>query len=267
MPYYDTSTIIPDQNGLFTTGNLNSNEVILIHGSCRVVPYINYLNFTHDNKYKIIYIRSYNQPTDQQNNSQLINILKSINIFIYEHCQNMGDLNTCPLQPQNIYKLGLSPQISIHIPQFNDLPILFNDYLTEPFLPTISHLIKSEHPSELSKDSIWKIHQDSQYNINKFIKNCHQTSFPEMAKFFSQNLFTTRLFCTYNHISSQYTLKIWEWINTKYLNIPNWNLPDLSLQLMFENTRTPLCKYDLIYRNYQWNEPIHPPGTSRLLCW
>jgi hypothetical protein len=246
----DTIVAVPDENGIYNATPHNHGDTILVHGSCRMIPYINYINESTQ-KYKILYLRAYGQdPTKWENNQVLQRILKSVKIFIYEHSQNIGALNTDQSQPQNIFQIGLQPELSIQIPAFNDIFVLFNDYFDQAAKDYTTSLIGPHDPSCLSDHQIRTIYLDGEQQIQKFLRNCHNTSFPEFAEYFLNNYLSTRLFCSFNHTHRNYSYKVWELLNNRFLHVPQ--LPHLASLSFYENTQTKLHPYDHIHRTFTW---------------
>jgi len=246
----DLNQASPDDNGLYTVNPSNQGEVVLIHGSCRMIPYVNYINES-TNKYKIIFLRAFgNDLNKAETNTSLHNILKSVKVFIFEHSQNIGVLNTDPSQPKNIYQIGLNPNLSIQIPSLNNIFVLFNDYFNQSAVSYTTSLIGPYDPSNLSNSQILAIYQDGEQQIQKFIANCANTSIPEFADYFLQNYLSTRLFCSFNHTHRNYTHKVWELINDRFLHLPS--LPHLSSMCFYENSQTSLNPYDNIHRTFSW---------------
>lgn len=271
----NTINIKKAQFEVFRTGNPNSKEVILIIGSCRSVPYLNYLdhyNKTNNNKYLIYFIDPFNYNWDKDENrvdperviigletdKNLLDIFASTKIFIHEYYANFGMFNTFKNSEKNIYKFGMNPSIDITVPNFHDVFIMFNDIAK--FDAEVRNMVTQDFKlnGTLSEGTLQKMYSISQNNLNKFLANCLKSDFPEMKDWFLNNFLITRLYWTYNHVSSHYTLKIFEWMNEKYLHLdlPSsyWN--HISKGDMFDNNYTSPTKYDKIFYNYQWNQPL-----------
>lgn len=270
----NTINIKEKQFEVFRTGNPNGIPILII-GSCRSVPYLNYLdhyNKTNGDKFLIYFIDPFNYNWDRNENrvdseavinalevdENLLGIIRSIKIFIHEYYANYGLFNTFRDAAKNIYQFGMNPDIDISIPNFHDVFILFNDIAK--FDVDIRSRCQADISASgiLSQDTLERLNEVSQRNLNKFYGICPKTSFPEMEEYFRNNYLTTRLYWTYNHVSRYFTLKIFEWMNEKYLNLalPSsyWNA--ISKEDMFANNYTSPTKYDKQFYNYQWNEPL-----------
>lgn len=271
----NTINIKQQQFTVFKTGNPNSKDTILIIGSCRSVPYLNYLDYynkLNGDKYLIRFIDPFNYNWDKDENrvdaekvilsletdQNLLDIISSTKIFIHEYYGNFGMFNTFKEKEKNIYKFGMNPEIDITIPNFHDVFIMFNDIAK--FDPEIRAMLTEDFKANQkpSQETLRNMFEISQANINKFYGVCLKSDFPEMKDWFEQNFLTTRLYWTYNHVSKHFTLKMFEWMNDKFLHLPlpssYWN--HIAKTDMFDNNYTSPTKYDKLFYNYQWNEPL-----------
>lgn len=271
----NTINIKQKQFEVFRVGNPSSKEVILIIGSCRSVPYLNYLdhyNSLHGNPFLIYFIDPFNYNWDAQenrvdseqvilgleNDQNLLNIFKSTKIFIHEYYSHFGMFNSSKDAEKNIYKFGMNPVLDITVPNFHDVFLMFNDIAK--FDNEIKKMAKEDYikHSSLSESTLKKLYDITQNNLNKFYSICLKSDFPEMKDYFQNNFLTTRLYWTYNHVSKYFTLKIFEWMNEKFLHLelPSsyWNF--ISKEDMYANNYTSPTKYDKLFYNYQWNEPL-----------
>lgn len=224
------------RNGCFEIGN--GPEKILIVGSCRSVPYVEYLNQANDGRLTIRYIDPFNWNWDCKENfvdfeakinsletdPRILEILSSTDIYIHEFYDSFGMFNSSKESPKNIYQFGLSPRLDICIPNFNDVHIL-------------------GQPKE-----------DGEGALEKFYGICRQTSFPEMEEYFRANWRMTRLFWTHNHVSRYFTLFIFRLLNDKFLHMDLsnafWNgIAPLDL---LGNTPGDVTKADRDNHQLQW---------------
>lgn len=130
------------KHGAFKTGT--GKEITLILGSCRSVPYLNYLVQCNKNdRFTIYFIDPFNWNWDENNNrvdyeevllrletnKELLDVIGSVKIFIHEYYSNAGMFNVFK-DKKNIYEFGMNPDIDITIPNFNDVFILFRDIVS-----------------------------------------------------------------------------------------------------------------------------------------
>lgn len=201
-------------DGCWTTGT--GEQVIVVLGSCRVLPYVNYFNrLNTDNKYTICLINlvnfAFNESGNQvdpkmfteqfENKTILLDMIKRCRWFIHEHAENFQFLNTSREADKNIYQYGMNAQVDISVPNFNDHMILANDYV--------------DYGATTPDDYV----ERGEAEVEKFCNICTLTSFPEMADYFRDNWRTIRFFYRPNHISSAFTLYIFRKMNEKFLHL------------------------------------------------
>lgn len=189
------------RNGCFEVGN--GPEKILIIGSCRSVPYVEYLKQANDGRFTIRYIDPFNwhwndrdefidfeaKINSLETDSRILEILSSTTIYLHEFYQSFGMFNSSHDNPKNIYQFGLNPRLDICIPNFNDVHIL------------------------------GRTKEEGEAALEKFYGICRRTSFPEMEGYFRDNWRTTRMFWTDNHVSRYFTLFIFRKLNEKFLHL------------------------------------------------
>lgn len=255
---------------VFCCGNTeNPEEVILILGSCRAVPFLNYLhhyNQTHGNRFKIYCIDPLNYCIDMAGNhldqkkllkdletdKHFLDILKSVTIFIHEGLSSFGILNTVieadadleSVSLDNIYGHGMQPEIDVNICNFHDVALLFNDFKA------------MGHPSDTECEQRAIVLLGDK-NIDRFCRICDVSSFPEFGPWFREHFLTTRLFHSFNHVSAAFTREIFRLANEKFLHLDLddafWQHPDV-LADMYSNVSTKLTDLDRRWRNYTWSD-------------
>lgn len=201
-------------DGCFRVGS--GWHVIVVHGSCRIMPYVNYLNrLNADNRFTICVINIVNFAFDRhgksvdpavftqqfEGNPVLLEMVKRCRWFIHEYAENFGCFNTSKASPKNLFQLGLQPELEVSIPNFNDRFILEHDY-TSCELPTPDNYIE---------------HGESE--VKKFCEICEMSSFPEMSDHFRDNWRTTRFFWRPNHISSAFSMYLLRQMDSRFLKL------------------------------------------------
>lgn len=258
-------------NGYFKIDS--GNELILIVGSCRSVPYANYLhewNVANGNRFSIAFIDPFNFNYDLKDNrvdlhekinsletdENMLAMLRSTTIVIHEYYENYGMFCFDKNADKNIYKFGLNPAIDICIPNFNDRFILCGDIVT--FDANMRRKAISDYNviGKLSKQTELEIYEISKYNINKFYEVCLKSDLQEMSNYFFGNYLFRRLWWTSNHVSKWFTLAIFNLINDRFLHL------DLSKGFnsghvdMFANNYTHLTEYDIKWHGFDWGEEV-----------
>lgn len=263
------------EKGFFTTGS--GPEVILIMGSCRVAPYVNYFNRwneEHFNRLTIHSIDPFNfcwdindDRVDQleaiknmETHEGLLEMLKSVKIFIHEYYQNFGMFNTLMSEGKSIYDFGMLARIDICIPNFNDYFILFGDIVSFDLEMRKKAIADYNVIGKLSAQTEKEIFEIGQKNLEKFYSVCRKSDLPEMEEVFKKNIKDQRFFHSYNHVSKNFTKNVFSLMNEKYLHLDLsegfwWSIFNED---MFANSFTPLTVYDLEYHGYNWGEGIQP---------
>jgi hypothetical protein len=260
------------EQGAFKVGS--GSESILLMGSCRSVPYLNYLNEANkDNRFTIYFIDPFNWNWDKKDNrvdydvvlktletnSYLLSIISNTKIFIHEYYKNFGMFNTIEDGDKNIYEFGMNPEIDICIPNFNDVFIMFNDLFTFDTIIKDKVINDIKSIGVVSEETQSLCIETSKNNIERFYGVCRMSDVPEMEEYFKENFTKVRLFWTYNHIASPFSLFIFKTINEKFLKLNiselTWNKIE-SLEDMYANRYTFLTEYDLKFYDYKLNEEI-----------
>lgn len=226
----------------------SGKKVILLIGSCRAINYFNYLikwNDENGNMFTIHHLDPFNWNWNEkdefinyeekinslESNDYILDLLESTDIYIHEYYENFGMFNT-----RNIYNFGLSPELDICIPNFNDLFILENDILrVDPNCEDIKEVgLKA---------------------IDKFYNICLKSDFPEMAEHFYRNWKTTRFFWTQNHITKNFSLFIFEKMNERFLNLSlsDKYIDEITKEVdMFAFPHTETTENDKLNHGIQW---------------
>jgi hypothetical protein len=255
------------RDGFFKVGS--GPEVILIQGSCRAVAYVTYLrdwNEANGNRFTICYIDPFSFNWDmqeqrvdyemellkQESNQALLDMLRSVDIFIHEYYANAGMFNVDKTGSKNIYQFGLSPKQDICIPSFNDVFVLTREIVS--FDMDIRKMAIQDYnvTGKLSERTLEIIEETRCRNLDKFYKICALTDFPEFAEIFKDHYKKVRLFWTFNHVGKAFNHLIFDLMNKKFLRLENVKLSEVDL---FANNYTYLSEYD---HGYGWNEEIKP---------
>lgn len=260
--------------GFFSVGS--GKETILILGSCRSIPYMNYFNIynnANNNQYTINFIdpfyNNWNEKDQRvdyeeallgcEQNDVLIEMFGRVDIFIHEYYSNAGLFNCDKTAQKNIYQFGLSPKIDICIPNYNDVFVLFGDIVTFDVEMRKRALQDYNTIGKISEETQSEIFNVSQKNLNKFYDICLKSDFPEMKTFFSENITSKRMFWTYNHITKEFSCFIFFGILKKFMGIElSESLSHYICQQpdMFANNYTYLTEFDVKWHGYNWGEEI-----------
>lgn len=258
-------------NTYFSIGS--GKETILVMGSCRTVPYMNYLKKINDienNRFTINFIDPFmwnwgmnDERVDYEQallkletNKGLLSMLASVDIFLHEHYQNSGMFNVNKGYDKTIYDFGMKAKTDVCFPNFNDCFILLKDIIT--FDTDIRKMAVQDMNviGRLSDRTLSEMLVLSWKGVEKFLKGCSKSDIPEMGVYFENNFRNKRLWHTYNHVNKNFTMAMFNFLNDKFLklNLPNDFYEDQGD--IFANSFTPLTKYDVDYNGYEWAEEL-----------
>ncbi len=255
-------------NGYFKIGS--GEELLLIIGSCRSVPYLNYFKKVNEtnNKYTIAFIDPFNFLYDKydnridgeaniismENNDAILDLFKNTSIIIHEHYANFGMFNFDKNATKNVYKFGMQPSLDICIPSWNDVFVLFKDIFSFDIDIRKRGLQDINVTGNLSNQIQGEIAELSIKNLQRFYNVCNLSDIPEMGVYFKENIYRKRLWHTYNHVNKNFTMAMFNFIDKKFLHL---NLPEdfyNDQKDIFANSFTPLTEYDIRWFGYNWSD-------------
>lgn len=260
-------------NGYFEIGS--GAEKVLIMGSCRCAPYVEYLNewnISNGNRFTIYSLDVFNwnwnardERTDfdtalskLETDVSVLNMLKSVDVFIHEWYVHGGMFNTDKTGNKNIYQFGMNPKIDVCIPSWNDHFVLFKDIFSFDVNIRKKGIQDINVIGKLSDETLKEMFFLSLNAIHKFYEVCGLSDIPEMGSYFSSNFIKKRLWHTYNHVNKNFTIAIFNFLDTKFLKLNLAKDFYDDKEDMFASNFTPLTQYDLDFFHYEWNEEIKP---------
>lgn len=260
-------------NGYFEIGS--GAEKVLIMGSCRCAPYVEYLNewnISNGNRFTIYSLDVFNwnwnardERTDfdtalskLETDVSVLNMLKSVDVFIHEWYVHGGMFNTDKTGNKNIYQFGMNPKIDVCIPSWNDHFVLFKDIFSFDVNIRKKGIQDINVIGKISDETLKEMFFLSLNAIHKFYEVCRLSDIPEMGSYFSSNFTKKRLWHTYNHVNKNFTMTIFNLLDTKFLKLNLAKDFYDDKEDMFASSFTPLTQYDLDYFHYEWNEEIKP---------
>lgn len=258
-------------NGTFKVGS--GPLVIVLLGSCRIVPYLNVFHALNgNNRFTIHMINVVNFMFDQkgirvdtealvsqyENRQDVRKILESTQWFIHEHLEHYGMFNSSQDSSKNIYQFGMKPEIDVGIPNFHDLFVLFRDQLRYDAELRKQAELDLDFYKRLSDELQQRIKENGLREIEKFISLCPKTSIPEIGTEFENTWRSVRYFWTTNHITNHFTSLVLKLINRKFLKLEvedaKWY--DLLGEDIYRTPHTHLTQYDVDNFALSWNEPV-----------
>ena len=230
-------------NGFFQRGT--GREQILILGSCRTLPYLSYLirwNESNGDRFTIRRI----DPCDWtvsgvdidslETDERILSAFRTSRIFIHEHFQNYGFLNTDKECTKNIWQFGMNPKMDIAIPNFHDVFLFEGDYQSCGLSVPDDYIQRGEEA------------------IEKFCRVCELSSFPEMSGYFREHWREIRFFWRPNHVSSVFSMYIFKRMNSRFFNLRlSEDFINVAAQEdLFREPHTQVTQRDIEGYNLEW---------------
>lgn len=271
-----TTCDIKAQLPVFTLGSTEPNpkEVILIVGSCRCVPYLNYIarfSEMNDHPFRIHFIEPWDNHWNAagemvdfeaallalEQDERVLSVLKETTIYIHEHYECAGMFNSSRQSPKNIYQFGMAPRVECSIPNFHDHFVLCTEQAQ--FDQRTRENIRS-NGGVPSRQTLSEMKDYGMLSLERFYGACAKSDFPEFAEYFKDNWRRMRLFWMGNHVSRFFTLEMFQMMNDKFLHFPLneafWG--GASQEDLFENPHVPMTQYDVSMYGLSWPEEVVP---------
>lgn len=250
-----------------------AKESILVMGSCRSVPYLNYFNRYNEmagKPFRIQFIDPWNLHWNEAGGEQdfdaallraetderILTALRDATIFAHEHYENAGMFNTYSKSEKTIYQFGLKPRLNITIPNFHDKWILGLEQVM------FDHALRDKLAvhGRVTEPLFEEMRERGLAEVRKFLGVCSLSDFPEMADYFQNHWRNIRMFAKGNHVSKEFTLPIFRWMNEKFLHLPLNNdfWYGASQEDLFANDITPMTQFDVDAYGLKWPEAVRP---------
>lgn len=263
-----------NQKGFFTTGS--GPEVVLIQGSCRVAPYLQYLDVWNrtvgNNRFTIHSLDPFNLSFDpitdalvdrdgaiekMEKHEGLLQMLSTVGGFIHEHYESFGMFNTSKEHGKSIYDFGMNPKIDMTVPNFHDVFVLASDFYTfdKEFRSAADDSYRAY--GKLIPTLQAYVRDRAYENLAKFYEVCKKSDFPEMAIIMQSTMKSLRYFWSFNHVSKWFTLPIFDSIIKRLsMDTPEEFCAEIEKEDMFSTVFTPLTDVDREVFGFNWSEKV-----------
>lgn len=255
--------------------NNGSNENILLIGSCRITPFLNYL-INHDffaNKYNYLCVFVFNDQMkilseDIIYNEEIKDQINKSKYLFAEYVKNFNYFNTQRLTENNIFKIYDSFEKEIILPNWQDICLYAKDLIHfQGIKNEFIQLVKEEiHTC----DFINLLQHVQNRELERYYNILQKANFPELITFVKSNLNKFRLAHSINHPSNIYFIEMFRLVLEKYFHGSPYFLPDsvyFAIKDEFLENKvldTKLTFYDYHYLGYRINEEyIHDEIESR----
>lgn len=255
---------------VFTIDCQDPQEVILMVGSCRSVPYLNYFKRINDMgiaRLRVHFIEPWDQHWDSTGKEQdfaaalfrceddprILKVLREATVFIHEHYGHCGMFNTLTTDQKNIFQFGLEPRLNITIPNFHDVFALFTEQLQ-------FDAVKRERFQRegMTNELFDEMKSFGLGEIDRFVRVCGMSSFPTFGWQFLNEWTERRYFWRGNHVAMPFTLGIFEHVLNDFLNIkaPESFWDESRKEDLYANHPAPMTLYDQSAYGLTWDEPV-----------
>lgn len=259
--------------GFFSVGT--GAQKILILGSCRVVPYLNYLHHLNsDNRFTLNLVNVVNFNFDRQDkpqdlksalerleqNAELRNMLAGTDMFLHEYTESYGWCNTSKKCEKHIYQFGMNPTFDVALPNFNNVHILSQEQVD--YDREFHALLKADVDKLGRIDDQWitVFRQRGMERLEKFLDYCWKSGIPEFKLLFEQDWMKRRYFWSGSHVSNIFTMEVFRLLNSKCLGL---ELGDSFWQWaaahdLYAEPHTPITYIDVMAYGLTWpQQPVN----------
>lgn len=263
---------INDQKKIMVINN-NSNENILLIGSCRITAFLNYL-INHDlfgNKYNYLCVLIYVPQMiilseDIIYNDEIKCQLSKSKFLFAEYCKNYNYFNTQRLSEKCIFRVYDSFEKEIILPNWQDIclyskDLILNKGIKNEFIQLINGEIHTH-------DFINLLQKTQESELERYYDLLKKANFPELISFIKLNLQNIRLTNTLNHPTNFYFLEMFRLIIEKFFLGGPYFLPQSLIdvtrdEFLKSENDTKLTFYDYHYLGYRINENYIDEMESR----
>lgn len=272
----NTTTVKPRGGRVFTIGPDDAARRILMVGSCRSVPYLNYLNrflTMNPGSMRVQFIDPNDWHWDeagsavdfeaalqaQESNPHVLRAIGEATVYLHEWYESYGMFNCSPDAEKNIFQFGMNPEINVCVPNFHDHFILFNEQIMFNSENAWHYAMASR--GAMTDSILSGMRGYGLRAVEKFLSVCLKSDIPELADHFRQNWTNRRFFWTGNHVSKHFTTYVFERINEKFLHLPLneafWG--PAGEEDLFKFPNTAVTQFDVDAYGLTWPDtPIEP---------
>lgn len=203
----------------FSFGNPNAETVICLAGSCRMLPYLNFLRtFNHfsGNQFELLCFNPIEMWTPGEEVIDCINNrladyrFNRVDWLLCEYMVGCGVLNTIPNAKENIFdNMGCHPENEpLRLPNWNGMFIYDADMVS----------INQEYAALPHDERVPKMRGHMEKNKDRFLGYCRSGNLLGLDRWVEDNWLTTRIGLTNNHVSLEFSLKVFDMI-TEIMNL------------------------------------------------
>lgn len=197
------------ERGDYSFGSENAPETVVLVGSCRVVPFLNFLrvcNMLSDRRFRVLCfdpVEMWKGPGHDVAGCVNDNLSRfrfgKVDYLVCEHLQHCGVLNTVRTSEENVFdSLGCVPVREIRLPNWNDIHIFDEE----------TCIYYKEYAESSRENRVSTLRFATTLHKAKFLGRCALSSFPQLADWVDDNWLAIRLGWTSNHPSHALTWRM-----------------------------------------------------------
>ena len=232
----------------FSFGNSQGKQTVVLIGSCRIVPFLNYLrvyNAMHGNLFELLCfnpVEMWQGPgcevSDGANKVLSGYRFGKVDYLIGEHLERCGVLNTVRISPENVFdSLGCTPAVEMRLPNWNNM----HTFDAETIMHDPKWYAKLGHAERVAY-----LRQETAIHKERFLSHCRESSIPQLEAWVSERWLTVRMGWSSSHPSHPLLWRMFECVAEKmglhftpeFINHP------LCANEVYQPTGIPLTKVD-----------------------
>jgi len=269
---------VNDQKRIMVVNN-NANQNILLLGSCRITPFLNYM-LNHDifgNNYNYLCVLVYNDQMkalseDIINNEEIRHQICRSKYLFAEYMLNYNFFNTNRSSNQSIFNIYDSFEKEIILPNWNNICLYAKDIVKFKDLKNEFNraLCNEIHINDFAQ----KLKETQEKELERYYSILRKANFPDLIDYVNSIVKTYRIAHTLNHPTNLLFIQLYRLVIEKYFTGGSYHFPESVLSanseefLQNKDHDTKLTFYDYHYLNIQINESYldEQESVNYLLC-
>jgi hypothetical protein len=245
--------------------NNNATQNILLIGSCRITPFLNYM-INHDifgNNYNYLGILVYNDQMkilseDIINNEEIRHQICRSKYLVAEYMLNYNFFNTNRSSNQSIFNIYDSFEKEIILPNWNNICLYAKDLVQFKDLKNeLNRALRNEiHINDFAQ----KLRETHEKELERYYSILRKANFPELIDYVKSIVINYRIANTLNHPTNLIFIQLYRLVIEKYFTGDSYHFPQSVLSanseefLQNKDHDTKLTFYDYHYLNIRINE-------------
>jgi hypothetical protein len=248
---------VNDQKRIMVVNN-NANQNILLLGSCRITPFLNYMlnHYMFGNNYNYLCVMVHNHQMkvlseDVINNEEIKHQICRCKYLLSEYMVNYNLFNTSRSSDKNIFKIYDSFEKEIILPNWSNICLYAKDLVQFKDLKNEFNraLCNEIHINDFAQ----KLRETHEKELERYYNILRKANFPELIDYVKSIVTTYRIANTLNHPSNLLFIQLYRLVIEKYFTGGTYHFPESVLSanseefLQNKDDDTKLTFYDYHY--------------------